>query len=127
MARETFTRRQMLTFMAAPMAVAGSGMFTKAEAAASWNVFGAVDIGRVHFSIGVHSPHVRPYGRYPGYYYRTSHHITHKKHRCGSYCYHHNAYYYHHESCPLLGWHFARYGAPPAYYGPLYLRNEYRY
>ena len=82
-ARETFTRRQMLTFKAAPVAVAGSGMFTQAEVAAYWNVFGAVDIGGVHCSIGGHSPHVRPYGRYPGYDYRRSHRIKHKRHRGG--------------------------------------------
>ena len=126
MTRQSFTRRQVLSLLSAPAGILGAGVFTEAEAATGWNVFGNVHVGGIYFSVGVHAPHVRPYGGYPGYYYRTSHRIRHRRHRCSAYCYQRRSHYYHHESCPLLGWHLQRYGAPPAYYGPRYGRREYR-
>ncbi len=118
MRRETLTRRRMLTLMSAPLAVAGSGAFTEAQAAAYWQIVGDVRIGGVHFSVGVHSPYAGRYGGHPGYYYRTTHRLNYKKHRCSTYCYRRRDYAYHHESCPILGAHIERYGAPSAYYGP---------
>ena len=116
MRRETLTRRQMLTLMSSPLLVVGSGAFTEAHAEAYWSGFGDFRIGDVHFSVGVHSAHTGRSRRHPGYYYRTTHRLNHKKHRCGAYCYRRSQYNYHHESCPLLGVHFERYGAPPAHY-----------
>ena len=125
----TLTRRQMLTLMSAPLTVAGSGAFTEAHAQTFWRAVGDVHIGGVHFSVGVHSSPARRYGRRPGYYYQTRHHLKHQKHRCGPYCYGHGGYVYHHESCALLGAHIDHYGGPPAYYAPRYwgFDDRYRY
>ena len=118
MRRETLTRRQMLTLMSSSLVVVGSGAFTEAHAETYWTGFGDFRIGDVHFSVGVHSAHTGRSGRHPGYYYRTTHRLNYKKHQCGAYCYRRSNYDYHHESCPLLGVHFERYGASPAYYAP---------
>ena len=129
MRTETMTRRKMLTLMSAPLVVVGSGAFSEAHAEAFWTGVGDFRIGDVHFSVGVHSAHAGRYGRQPGYYYRTTHRLHYKKHRCGAHCYRRNDYVYHHEGCPLLGVHFERYGAPPAYYAPRSWgrRDGYRY
>ena len=118
MQTQTLTRRTMLTLMSTPLAVAGSGLFTEAHAETFWGVIGNVQIGGVHISVGVHSQYAGRYGVHPGYYYRTTHRLKYRKHRCGEYCYRRSDYDYHHESCPLLGAHVEYYGAPPACYGP---------
>ena len=108
MRTETMTRRKMLTLMSAPLVVVGSGAFSEAHAEAFWTGVGDFRIGDVHFSVGVHSAHAGRYGRQPGYYYRTTHRLHYKKHRCGAHYYRRDDYVYHHEGCPLLGVHFER-------------------
>ncbi len=120
MRRQTLTRRQMLTLVSVPLTVAGSGTFTEAHAETFWQAVGDLQIGGVHFSVGVHSPPDGYYGQRPGYYYRTKDRLKHKKHRCGPYCYGHGGYVYHHDSCAVLGAHMQQYGAPPTYYAPRY-------
>ena len=117
MGQQTLTRRKMLTLMSAPVALAGSGVFTReAYAETFWDFVGDVQIGGVHFSVGLHSPSTGSYGVHSGYYYRTRQRLRYARHRCGSYCYRRGNYDFHHESCPLLEVHVERYGAPPIYY-----------
>ena len=129
MPREHYSRRQMLTLISTPLAIAGSGAFTTAHAEAFWRVLGHAQIGGIDFSIGVHSTSRGTYGRHPGYYYRTSGRLTHRQYRCGAHCYRSDAYDFHHESCPVLVTHLEYYAPPYAHapYRDRYDRYDSRY
>jgi hypothetical protein len=110
------------------------GALEPAEARANWTVGADFAVGGVYFSLGFND--FDRYGRGPSYYYRTQGPLRYAGHQCGSACYLADGYAYHHPDCPLVSYHFGRYGYDPVFlwtnlaprpygWGPVVYRSHY--
>lgn len=102
--------------------------------AGGWSVGGFFSVGGLDLAIW-HNP-----GYYSeGYYYRALEPVSYHGYECSDRCYRRNNYTYHWADCPVIQYHFHRYGFSPlpyldhaysswGYYGPHYpVRHHYYY
>lgn len=100
--------RKATSFVIAAVMSLSSLILADPAQAHSWRGHGpGFRIGGIDLSIFFGQP---SFSRHDDYYYRSARPFRYRERRCHDACFRDGGYYYHHDRCPVVAYHFNRYG-----------------